>query len=242
MKKSITILVFIASLHLHAFDFGKSDLSKVVEMLGQQLTQLEHISQAIGDPSKLITAPGMQELLGVGEWKLPTQMSELWQTADGLRAMAETANGLFKKVPTSFKLLDGTVVTRNPNHYKSYDAFNQSLQNAIQLSTKNAQTIKALQLELSLVQKASLAAPTVTEVLKLSVVASGLESRINQLLLEQVISMQKPQLQALLNQSSAEARARAKAEKQTANLSSLASAFTKAFPVSENLKPLKSPN
>ncbi len=236
MKHLIVLFILFSRLNSNAFDLGGGDISGMLGVLKEQLVQLQQISHAIGDASKITTADAVEKVLGELDVKLPTQIVELWETADGLRAIKETAGGLYSEIQSTIKLWDGSVMERSLEAYKPLDALQQAVKNSIQVSTKNDLAKQTLQVEHELVQKAALAAP-ITEVLRLQVVSSGLEARMLRLSLEELAAQQKALLQMAANKAAEEARELASREEDNANVSAIPKLLNRVFPVFEESQP-----
>jgi hypothetical protein len=120
-----------------------SDLAK----LDTQITHLQNIETQgqqtltlMGNPSQALSfASGS---MGLGTSSLTSSslfksIELIASSADGTRSLANTGGGIFQAIPTATP--SGTPVTRDPNLYKKFDAFEQEFSNFQSILTQ-AQT------------------------------------------------------------------------------------------------------
>lgn len=120
-----------------------SDLAK----LDTQITHLQNIESQgqqvltlMGNPSQALSFAAGQ--MGLNPSTLTNNalfqsIQSIAKTADGARSLVNTSEGLFKAIPTTTP--NGLSITRDPDAYKKFDAFEQEFSNFQSILTQ-AQT------------------------------------------------------------------------------------------------------
>ncbi len=116
------------------------DLAKYVQMVNNQVTQINTLTQqlqqiqayvkAFGDPEQLLNIVGADELMtslnasGVGQ-----TIGELQQSVSGVEALRYNANGLYTSLGSTFTTPGGMQVPRTEQLYRKYGAIQKSSRN-----------------------------------------------------------------------------------------------------------------
>ncbi len=116
------------------------DLAKYVEMVRNQVTQINTLTQqlqqtqayvkAFGNPEQLVNIVGANGLMnslresGVGQ-----TIGALQQTASGVQALQYSANGLYHSLGSSFTTPGGVQVPRAEELYRKFGAVQQTSRN-----------------------------------------------------------------------------------------------------------------
>ena len=116
------------------------DLAKYVQMVNNQVTQINTLTQqlqqiqayvkAFGDPEQLLNIVGANQLIaslqqsGVGE-----TVTALQQSANGIQALRYSGNGLYTSLGQTFTTPGGMQLPRAENLYRKYGAVQKSSQN-----------------------------------------------------------------------------------------------------------------
>jgi hypothetical protein len=120
------------------------DLAKYIQMIDNQVTQINTLTQqlqqiqayvkAFGNPAQLVNIVGANQLIsslqqtGAGQ-----TLTQLQRTANGLQALQYTGNGLYHSLGQSFTTPLGTQFPRLEDSYRKYSA--------IQDDSRNFQTV-----------------------------------------------------------------------------------------------------
>lgn len=116
------------------------DLAKYVQMVNNQVTQINTLTQqlqqiqayvkAFGDPEQLLNIVGANELIGslqtsgVGE-----TITALQQSANGIQALRYNGNGLYTSLGQTFTTPGGMQLPRAEELYRKFGAVQNSSQN-----------------------------------------------------------------------------------------------------------------
>jgi len=142
MKPSLTLATFFASASLlsaqvvvidptaiaHAQANHVVDLAKYVQMVNNQVTQINTLTQqlqqiqayvkAFGNPEQLLNIVGANQLIG-----------SLQRTANGIEALRYNGNGLYTSLGQTFTTPGGVQVPRLDQLYRKYGAIQQDSRN-----------------------------------------------------------------------------------------------------------------
>ena len=145
-----------------------------INTLTQQLQQVQAYVKAFGDPEKLTSIVGADQLIsslqqsGIGQ-----TVGELQQTATGAQALTYSANGLYQSPGTSFQTPGGAQVSRAEDQYRKFGAIQQESENFQKVSQDVLSRREALRQSIASTTEQLQAATTDAETQKLSGVLTG---------------------------------------------------------------------
>lgn len=116
------------------------DLAKYVEMVNNQVTQINTLTQqlqqiqayvkAFGNPASLLNITGANQLVGsLQQGGIGQTLTQLQRTANGIQALQYTGNGLYTSLGQSFTTPGGAQVPRFDQLYRKYGAIQQDSRN-----------------------------------------------------------------------------------------------------------------
>lgn len=116
------------------------DLAKYVQMVNNQVTQINTLTQqlqqiqayvkAFGDPEQLLNIVGANQLIGsLQQSGIGQTIGELQRTANGIEALRYTGNGLYTSLGQTFTTPGGVQVPRLDRLYRKYGAIQQDSRN-----------------------------------------------------------------------------------------------------------------
>ena len=116
------------------------DLAKYVEMVNNQVTQINTLTQqlqqiqayvkAFGNPASLLNITGANQLVGsLQQGGIGQTLTQLQRTANGIQALQYTGNGLYTSLGQSFTTPGGAQVPRLDQLYRKYGAIQQDSRN-----------------------------------------------------------------------------------------------------------------
>jgi hypothetical protein len=117
-----------------------ADLAKYVQMVNNQITQINTLTQqlqqiqayvkAFGDPEQLLKIVGADQLVkSLQQSGIGITVAELQKTANGIQALQYTGNGLYQNLGSTFTTPGGTQVPRLEDLYRKFGAIQQSSRN-----------------------------------------------------------------------------------------------------------------
>ncbi|HKP01922.1 MAG TPA: hypothetical protein VJU77_01050 [Chthoniobacterales bacterium] len=117
-----------------------ADLAKYVEMVNNQLTQINTLTQqlqqiqayvkAFGNPEQLLHIAGADQLIGsLQQTGVGQTLTQLQRTANGIQALQYNANGLYTSLGPSFTTPGGAQIPRIEQLYRKYGAIQQDSRN-----------------------------------------------------------------------------------------------------------------
>lgn len=119
----------------HAQDIAKyvemvNNQVKQINTLTQQLQQIQAYVKAFGDPEQLLHIVGADQLIGsLQQSGIGQTFSQLQQTANGVKALQYTGNGLYTSLGQTFTTPGGARVPRVEQLYRKYGAIQQDSRN-----------------------------------------------------------------------------------------------------------------
>jgi hypothetical protein len=116
------------------------DLAKYVQMVNNQLTQINTLTQqlqqiqayvkAFGNPEQLLHIAGADQLIGsLQQSGVGQTLTQLQRTANGIQALQYNGNGLYSSLGQSFSTPGGAQVPRIEQLYRKYGAIQQDSRN-----------------------------------------------------------------------------------------------------------------
>jgi len=116
------------------------DLAKYVEMVNNQVTQINTLTQqlqqiqayvkAFGNPASLLNITGANQLVGSLQLNgIGQTLTQLQRTANGIQALQYTGNGLYTSLGQSFTTPGGTTLPFNQQLYRKYGAIQDDSRN-----------------------------------------------------------------------------------------------------------------
>jgi hypothetical protein len=116
------------------------DLAKYIEMINNQVTQINTLTQqlqqiqayvkAFGNPASLLNITGANQLVGSLQLNgIGQTLTQLQRTANGIQALQYTGNGLYTSLGQSFTTPGGAQVPRLDQLYRKYGAIQQDSRN-----------------------------------------------------------------------------------------------------------------
>jgi len=116
------------------------DLAKYVQMVNNQVTQINTLTQqlqqiqayvkAFGDPEQLLNIVGADELMNsLNTSGLGQTIGELQQSVSGVEALRYNANGLYTSLGSTFTTPGGVQVPRTEQLYRKYGAIQKNSRN-----------------------------------------------------------------------------------------------------------------
>jgi hypothetical protein len=116
------------------------DLAKYVQMVNNQLTQINTLTQqlqqiqayvkAFGNPEQLLHISGADQLIGsLQQSGVGQTLTQLQRTANGIQALQYNGNGLYSSLGQSFSTPGGAQVPRIEQLYRKYGAIQQDSRN-----------------------------------------------------------------------------------------------------------------
>jgi hypothetical protein len=116
------------------------DLAKYVEMVNNQLTQINTLTQqlqqiqayvkAFGNPEQLLHIAGADQLIGsLQQTGVGQTLTQLQRTANGIQALQYNGNGLYTSLGQSFTTPGGAQIPRVEQLYRKYGAVQQDSRN-----------------------------------------------------------------------------------------------------------------
>src|ERR1017187_7410579 len=116
------------------------DLAKYVQMVNNQVTQINTLTQqlqqiqayvkAFGNPEQLLNIVGANQLVGsLQQSGIGQTIGQLQRTANGIEALRYTGNGLYTSLGQTFTTPGGVQVPRLDQLYRKYGAIQQDSRN-----------------------------------------------------------------------------------------------------------------
>ncbi len=116
------------------------DLAKYVQMVNNQVTQINTLTQqlqqiqayvkAFGNPEQLLNIVGADQLVGsLQQSGVGDAIAQLQQSANGIQALRYDANGLYTSLGQTFTTPGGVQVSRAEQLYRKYGAIQQNSRN-----------------------------------------------------------------------------------------------------------------
>lgn len=116
------------------------DLAKYVQMVNNQLTQINTLTQqlqqiqayvkAFGNPEQLLHIAGADQLVGsLQQSGIGQTLTQLQRTANGIQALQYNGNGLYTSLGQSFTTPGGAQVPRFEQLYRKYGAIQDDSRN-----------------------------------------------------------------------------------------------------------------
>jgi len=116
------------------------DLAKYIEMINNQVTQINTLTQqlqqiqayvkAFGNPASLLNITGANQLVGSLQLNgIGQTLTQLQRTANGIQALQYTGNGLYTSLGQSFTTPGGTTLPFNQQLYRKYGAIQDDSRN-----------------------------------------------------------------------------------------------------------------
>jgi hypothetical protein len=101
-----------------------------INTLTQQLQQVQAYVKAFGDPEKLLSIVGADQLIGsLQQSGVGQTIGEIRQLANGVEALSYNANGLYQSLGSTFQTPTGAQVPRLEELYRKFGAIQQGAQN-----------------------------------------------------------------------------------------------------------------
>lgn len=116
------------------------DLAKYIEMINNQVTQINTLTQqlqqiqayvkAFGNPEQLLNIVGANQLIGsLQQSGIGQTIGQLQRTANGIEALRYNGNGLYTSLGQTFTTPGGVQVPRLDQLYRKYGAIQQDSRN-----------------------------------------------------------------------------------------------------------------
>lgn len=219
------------------------NLAKYIEMvnnqvqqintLTSQLRELEQYNRAFGDPSKILQVTGVEGVVrDLRHSSVGKTYDQLHQLADGVEALKNNANGLYRHVGESFETPSGKTVARTVKGYRPHAAIHRTTQNYTNVFADVQRRRVALKGEIASTTEKLQSATTDAETQKLTGVLVGLNAALaaTDKELDQALSLTL--VQEAENRNDQDKQARARAEEQQAEFSESLTAYRDTFRLS----------
>ncbi len=116
------------------------DLAKYIEMINNQITQINTLTQqlqqiqayvkAFGDPASLLNITGANQLIGsLQQTGIGETLTQLQKTANGIQALQYTGNGLYTSLGQTFTTPGGAQLARIEQLYRKSGAIQDDSRN-----------------------------------------------------------------------------------------------------------------
>lgn len=116
------------------------DLAKYIEMINNQVTQINTLTQqlqqiqayvkAFGNPEQLLHIAGADQLVGsLQQTGIGQTLTQLQRTANGIQALQYSGNGLYTSLGQTFTTPSGAQVPRLEQLYRKYGAIQNDSRN-----------------------------------------------------------------------------------------------------------------
>jgi hypothetical protein len=150
-----------------------------INTLTQQLQQVQAYVKAFGDPEKLTSIVGADQLIGsLRQSGVGQTLGQLQQLSTGAQALGYDANGLYQSLGTSFTTPGGMQVPRAEESYRQYGAIQQGSQNFQSVSDDVKTRREALRQQIATTTEQLQAATTDAETQKLTGVLVGYNAEL----------------------------------------------------------------
>ncbi len=101
-----------------------------INTLTQQLQQVQAYVKAFGDPEKLLSIVGADQLIGsLQQSGIGQTIGEIQQVANGVQALSYNAQGLYQSLGSTFQTPSGAQLPRAEELYRKFGAIQQGSQN-----------------------------------------------------------------------------------------------------------------
>ncbi len=222
-------VVYDPTVNLEQIISQAENLAKYVEMvdnqvqqiqqLTAQLQQLEQYNKEFGDPSKILNVTGVTGLIDdLSKTPVAQSLLQLETSDTGSVALGYTGNGIYFKIGGSFTTPSGNQVQRETANYKPYEAVNRATGNYTNVTSDVLQRRKALKDDIAATTLALQAAPTASEVQKLTGVLIGLNADLSATDKEIDQALALSLVQDIENRNDLEKQTAARREEQKAEL------------------------
>lgn len=265
MKLSFTFAAFLAMAHfvsaqevvtnpisdLLAEEMHLEDLTKWVQSienqvqqintLTQQLQQVQAYVKAFGDPEKLTSIVGADQLIGsLRQSGVGQTLGQLQQLSTGVQALGYDANGLYQSLGTSFTTPGGTQVPRAEKLYRQFGAIQQGSQN-FQTVTDDVKTRReALRQQIAATTEQLQAATTDAETQKLTGVLVGYNAELQAVDREIDQAAAELTTQDIENRADKERQEQARREERQAQMQEGTQRFGQVFQLDSSAPALRS--
>jgi len=116
------------------------DLAKYIQMINNQVTQINTLTQqlqqiqayvkAFGNPASLLNITGANQLIGsLQQTGIGQTLTQLQRTANGIQALQYTGNGLYTSLGSNFTTPGGATVPFDQQLYRKYGAIQDDSHN-----------------------------------------------------------------------------------------------------------------
>jgi hypothetical protein len=216
------------------------DIAKAVEMINNQVEQINALTQqlqqirayvtAFGDPAKLLSIIGADELIqslqtsGIGQ-----TMIELQQLADGLEALENNANGLYRSVGQTFRTPSGFDLPRAEELYRKFAAIDRAAGNFQSVFDDVLERRQILKGRIAATTEKLQTATTDAETQKLTGVLAGYNAELASIDQEIGQSVAEVIVQDVQNRADREKQEEARREERKAEFSEATQNYSKLF-------------
>ncbi len=218
--------VYDAALHKQQVLSSTQEISKFVEMIGNQVDQLKVLQEEVTTLQHyvgLFGTPGKVQIPSASELTQVLQRSEVGQgmvqilaAADPVAAMSDQGRGLFTAIGTTFLTPQGQEIARSPQLYRSIAAIQETTENFIAVAADAATRRTTIKAEIAKTTAALSKAQTDAEVQKLGAVLVGLGSALQSTDLEVAQATASVLVQDAANRADERRQTEARKERQSA--------------------------
>ncbi len=151
-----------------------------IHTLTSQLQEIQQYRQAFGDPSKILSIVGVDDLVqDLQKTGLGKSMDSIQNLSQGIDALKYDAKGLYHQIGDTFSTPNGNLMPRQMDDYRPFAAVNQTTRNYSEVYADVLTRRKALKLNIASTTAKLQSATTVAETQKLTGVLIGLNSALN---------------------------------------------------------------
>ena len=234
------VLHWLAALIALAEVHHLEDIAKAVQMINNQVQQINALTQqlqqirayveAFGDPAKLLSIVGADELIqslqtsGVGQ-----TLGELQQLADGIEALEYNANGLYRSVGQTFRTPSGFDVPRAEELYRKFAAIQRTTENFEIVFDDVIERRQVIKGRIAATTQQLQAATTDAEAQKLTGVLSGYNAELAAIDQEIGQSIAEVVVQDIQNRTDREKQEQAAREERQAEFSEAVRNYSNTF-------------
>ncbi len=165
------------------------DLAKYIEMINNQVTQINTLTQqlqqiqayvkAFGDPASLLNITGANQLIGsLQRTGIGQTLTQLQRTANGIQALQYSGNGLYPSLGQGFTTPGGATVPFTQQLYRKYGAIQDDSRNFQTVTDDVLKRRKALRDDIAATEQKLQASTTDAETQKLNGVLIGYNAEL----------------------------------------------------------------
>ncbi len=190
-----------------------------INTLTQQLQQVQAYVKAFGDPEKLLSIVGADQLIsslqqsGVGQ-----TIGELQQLATGVQALQNNANGLYQSLGTTFQTPGGVQLPRAEELYRKFGAIQQGTENFQKVTDDVLSRRETLRQSIASTTEQLQAATTDAETQKLTGVLTGYTAELQAVDHEIDVAAAQVATQDIENRADREKQEQARREERQAQV------------------------